>query len=549
MILNVIIYNSLYLCRHANNLIRKAKQFYNEPDSGGLQSANAVLNLSIDQTPQRRFSQCSAASSVSSNGSNNELSSLPINLSSYPDHSRSIIDSSILEDSTDNAALSGDNLSELSKRFNLSITSSVSTNTLRPSLAGRSPQSSPKHRPNLTKPADAKSHSKSHRGQSNPPNGQLSKANSSSVASLLSPIRSSSNKLNQSLSQQQTPLIKKSIKPVQTNSEARPRTYSTSRIPQLNHPAKQLVTSTVKKSTNAKSKQSTTSQQLPGANTTRIPASPRRRSLATSASSTNLINSSTNSSLNGSVRQSLIRNQAKSNLNSSLNAGRRVSGLTSNKTLSQSSSSIYNQLNSYNRREKLQTNESPKRTIVPKASSVGKAKVPLSRTQSTSSGLATKHTDSPNGGQTPKQEPQKPNGRSAEVANGPNTSLHNASISANTSICANTSITTHHQWYLHAYTERQAKLKHLSSADPIVYRDNIKSMKGMNEWYCRDNVANFITACRNLFKIQDCLLFETDDLVMRKNERSFILCMLEIARIGSVFGLAAPLIIQLGRFS
>lgn len=32
---------------------------------------------------------------------------------------------------------------------------------------------------------------------------------------------------------------------------------------------------------------------------------------------------------------------------------------------------------------------------------------------------------------------------------------------------------------------------------------------------------------------------------MRKNERSFILCMLEIARIGCAFGLSSPLIIQL----
>ncbi len=51
----------------------------------------------------------------------------------------------------------------------------------------------------------------------------------------------------------------------------------------------------------------------------------------------------------------------------------------------------------------------------------------------------------------------------------------------------------------------------------------------------RDNVSNFITWCRVL-QIHECLLFETDDLVMRKNEKSFILCLLEVARRGSKFG-------------
>lgn len=50
--------------------------------------------------------------------------------------------------------------------------------------------------------------------------------------------------------------------------------------------------------------------------------------------------------------------------------------------------------------------------------------------------------------------------------------------------------------------------------------------------------------CRSL-NILDCLLFETDDLVARKNERSFILCLLEVARIGFKVGMPTPLIIQL----
>lgn len=457
------------------------------------------MNQSIDK---RRFSQCSAASSLSSSGSNTELSSLPINLNSYHPSN------SILEVNTDHN--SDDN-----KQFNTSVSTTLRS-------INKSPQLSPKHQTNQSTINSTQILNKSH----NQSNSRLSKANSSSTASLLlSPIRTSSNsKLNQ------TSLMKnKSIKQVQTDSENRSRTYSASRIPQLNNSSsKQIITSTAKKSTN-RSKQST-NQSNKETMANKIPASPnRRRSLATSASSTSLINSSTSSS----IKQSLIRNQTKMNLNSSFTSiGRRnvTTGLTTNKLLSQSSSSIYNQLTNYNRLDKMRTNESPKRTIISKNS---KLNVPLSRTRSTSSGLT---NNQPN----QNSANQNPNKQQIDKSLNESTQNNNPIILTNANSTANVITNSNH--YLNSYTERQQKLKHLSTADLIVYRDNVKSMKGMNEWYSRDNVANFITACRNLFKIQDCHLFETDDLVMRKNERSFILCMLEIARIGRVYGLSSPLI-------
>lgn len=63
-------------------------------------------------------------------------------------------------------------------------------------------------------------------------------------------------------------------------------------------------------------------------------------------------------------------------------------------------------------------------------------------------------------------------------------------------------------------------------------------------FFARDNICQFILWCRSL-NIIDCLLFETDDLVARKNVRSFILCLLEVARIGCKVGVPTPLIIQL----
>lgn len=63
-------------------------------------------------------------------------------------------------------------------------------------------------------------------------------------------------------------------------------------------------------------------------------------------------------------------------------------------------------------------------------------------------------------------------------------------------------------------------------------------------FFARDNICQFILWCRSL-NILECLLFETDDLVARKNEKSFILCLLEVARIGFKVGIPTPLIIQL----
>ncbi|XP_042297984.1 GAS2-like protein 2A [Sceloporus undulatus] len=61
----------------------------------------------------------------------------------------------------------------------------------------------------------------------------------------------------------------------------------------------------------------------------------------------------------------------------------------------------------------------------------------------------------------------------------------------------------------------------------------------------RDNVSNFIQWCRQELGIQDVLMFETNDLVLRKNEKNFVLCLLEVARKGSKFGMLAPMLIQM----
>ncbi|NXS36406.1 GA2L2 protein, partial [Pomatostomus ruficeps] len=61
----------------------------------------------------------------------------------------------------------------------------------------------------------------------------------------------------------------------------------------------------------------------------------------------------------------------------------------------------------------------------------------------------------------------------------------------------------------------------------------------------RDNVSNFIQWCRKEMDIKDVLMFETEDLVLRKNEKNFVLCLLELARHASRFGMRAPTLVQL----
>ncbi|XP_072288814.1 GAS2-like protein 1 [Eucyclogobius newberryi] len=61
----------------------------------------------------------------------------------------------------------------------------------------------------------------------------------------------------------------------------------------------------------------------------------------------------------------------------------------------------------------------------------------------------------------------------------------------------------------------------------------------------RDNVSNFIGWCRQELRVKDVLMFETNDLVERCNEKNLVLCLLEVARRGAKLGMLAPMLIQL----
>lgn len=74
-----------------------------------------------------------------------------------------------------------------------------------------------------------------------------------------------------------------------------------------------------------------------------------------------------------------------------------------------------------------------------------------------------------------------------------------------------------------------------------VYYTEKAAYKG--SFVARDNVANFIHWCREL-GIPDVCLFESDDLVMHKNEKSVILTLLDVARKAFKFGVQPPEIVR-----
>eukprot|EP00794_Sanderia_malayensis_P014279 gene14279-15766_t len=74
----------------------------------------------------------------------------------------------------------------------------------------------------------------------------------------------------------------------------------------------------------------------------------------------------------------------------------------------------------------------------------------------------------------------------------------------------------------------------------VFYRER-GAFKG--SFIARDNVANFISWCRDL-GIPDVVMFETEDLVLHKNEKTVILTLLDVARKAAKFGVKPPQIVE-----
>nr|XP_022290401.1 growth arrest-specific protein 2-like [Crassostrea virginica] len=74
----------------------------------------------------------------------------------------------------------------------------------------------------------------------------------------------------------------------------------------------------------------------------------------------------------------------------------------------------------------------------------------------------------------------------------------------------------------------------------LKYRNNATS----GSWFARDNTANFLKWCK-AYGMADDQIFETEYLVSHTGEKSVLMTILELARIGYKFGLDPPNLIKM----
>jgi len=77
---------------------------------------------------------------------------------------------------------------------------------------------------------------------------------------------------------------------------------------------------------------------------------------------------------------------------------------------------------------------------------------------------------------------------------------------------------------------KEGKLDQLKLEQPVpMVPIKCKKTAEHGSFFARDNAANFITWCRE-FKIEEAVLFESDGLVMHRDEKLVVLTLLEVAR-------------------
>ena len=67
---------------------------------------------------------------------------------------------------------------------------------------------------------------------------------------------------------------------------------------------------------------------------------------------------------------------------------------------------------------------------------------------------------------------------------------------------------------------------------------------GKESFHARDNAANFINWCR-LLGVEESLVFESEGLVLHRDERRVVLCLLEVARLASKLGISPPQLVEM----
>ena len=87
--------------------------------------------------------------------------------------------------------------------------------------------------------------------------------------------------------------------------------------------------------------------------------------------------------------------------------------------------------------------------------------------------------------------------------------------------------------------------RHLEVSIPMdSLKCNPKAESG--SFFARDNTANFIAWCRQL-GVEEAVIFESDGLVERRDEKRVILCLLDVARYAEKVGIAPPQLVEMER--
>ncbi|XP_041452675.1 growth arrest-specific protein 2-like [Lytechinus variegatus] len=84
------------------------------------------------------------------------------------------------------------------------------------------------------------------------------------------------------------------------------------------------------------------------------------------------------------------------------------------------------------------------------------------------------------------------------------------------------------------------KIKDNVPQHKIKCRENATS----ESFFARDNIATFLSWCREL-GLEDTCLFETDGLVLRRSPQNVLVCIYELARLGSRLGIEPPGLLKL----